>query len=87
LPGCPLHLWGVKLTLRQHATRLPANVVSIASAAWNGRFGTWIEASGSANKRWVKHGTRLEGYAMRSGLNERTERGPHAPYSYPGLSR
>src|SRR5579875_2423480 len=43
LPGYPLHLWGVKLTLLQHAKPLPASVVSIDSAAWNGRFGPQIE--------------------------------------------
>src|SRR5579864_3274516 len=43
LPGFPLHLWGVKLTLLQHSKSLPASVVSIDSAAWNGRFGTGID--------------------------------------------
>jgi hypothetical protein len=43
LPGYPLHLWGVKLTLLRHSTSLRANVGSIDSAAWNGRFGKGIE--------------------------------------------
>lgn len=38
LPGVPLHLWGVKLTLLQSQVALPESVVSIDSAAWNGLF-------------------------------------------------
>jgi hypothetical protein len=44
LPGVPLHLWGIKLTALQARGGLPARVVSIDSAAWNGRFGPQIEA-------------------------------------------
>ncbi len=43
LPGVVFHLWGVKLAgLTGHD--LPRSVVSVDSAAWNGRFGDRIEA-------------------------------------------
>jgi hypothetical protein len=56
LPGYPLHLWGVKLTLLQHRASLPASVESIDSAAWNGRFGQNLEAyrqSGLSQRRYA----------------------------------
>jgi hypothetical protein len=56
LPGMPLHLWGVKLTLLQHRPAVPASVVRIDSAAWNGRFGTQLEAyrrSGLSQRRYA----------------------------------
>lgn len=41
LPGVTFHLWGVKLAgLTGHD--LPSSVVSVDSAAWNGRFGPGI---------------------------------------------
>jgi hypothetical protein len=53
LPGIPLHLWGVKLGAIQQG--LPPEVVSVDSAAWNGRFGSAIEAqrsSGMTQRYW-----------------------------------
>lgn len=44
LPGVPLHLWGVKLDALKASEALPPAVKSTDSAAWNGRFGTDIEA-------------------------------------------
>lgn len=41
LPGVPLHLWGVKLGALGRA--LPSQVASVDSAAWNQRFGTYLE--------------------------------------------
>jgi hypothetical protein len=40
LPGIPLHLWGVKLSVLQSPIHLPEQVVSVDSAAWNGMFKT-----------------------------------------------
>lgn len=39
LPGVPLHLWGIKLGALKARQGLPAEVVSVDSAAWNGAFG------------------------------------------------
>ncbi len=39
LPGVPLHLWGVKLTLFKNRTALHPQIISADSAAWNGAFG------------------------------------------------
>lgn len=55
LPGVPLHLWGVKLSVLQAPLALPAQVVSVDSAAWNGLFFTDREAwraSGLAQRQW-----------------------------------
>lgn len=41
LPGVSFHLWGVKLGAL--ARGLPASVISVDSAAWNGRFGRDLE--------------------------------------------
>jgi hypothetical protein len=41
----PIHLWGVKLDVLKSRVALPDGVVSVDSAAWNGRFGTGIECS------------------------------------------
>lgn len=38
LPGIGLHLWGVKLAAIQSELGLPAEVISVDSAAWNGLF-------------------------------------------------
>ena len=43
LPGVPLHLWGIKVSTLQSVLALPPQVVSVDSAAWNGRFGRNIE--------------------------------------------
>ena len=43
LPGVPLHLWGVKVSTLRSVLALPAEVISIDSAAWNGRFGRQLE--------------------------------------------
>jgi hypothetical protein len=48
LPGVPLHLWGVKLTVLRSRLAL-TNVASVDSAAWHGRF-----AYGT--RRWVECG-------------------------------
>jgi len=39
LPGVPLHLWGVKLSVMQSPIHLPAQVTSVDSGAWNGMWG------------------------------------------------
>jgi hypothetical protein len=55
LPDVPLHLWGVKLGLMQSAIALPAHVVSVDSAAWNGMFRTGREhwkASGLSQRQY-----------------------------------
>lgn len=39
LPDIPLHLWGIKLATLQSSIALPAQVVSVDSAAWHGFFG------------------------------------------------
>ncbi len=54
LPGVPLHLWGVKLSVLRAPVVLP-NVVSVDSAAWNGLFGSNIcrwRASGLTEREW-----------------------------------
>lgn len=43
LPGIPLHLWGVKLSVMKSPLMLPAQVTSVDSAAWNGMFKTGRE--------------------------------------------
>lgn len=43
LPDLPLHLFGVKLDLMLGALALPGAVISLDSAAWNGRFGHDLE--------------------------------------------
>lgn len=40
LPGVPIHLWGVKLSVFKSPIPLPEQVASVDSAAWNGMFGT-----------------------------------------------
>lgn len=39
LPGIPLHLWGVKLSVLQSPIHLPEQVTSVDSGAWNGMWG------------------------------------------------
>lgn len=39
LPGVPLHLWGVKLSVLQMPISIPQQVVSVDSGAWNGMWG------------------------------------------------
>jgi len=55
LPGVPLHLWGVKLSVMQSGIHLPEQIVSVDSAAWNGMFATgrnlW-KASGMTQREW-----------------------------------
>ncbi|MFL5628748.1 MAG: hypothetical protein ACJ788_24470 [Ktedonobacteraceae bacterium] len=43
LPGIPLHLWGVKLSVMKSPLMLPKQVASVDSAAWNGMFKTGRE--------------------------------------------
>lgn len=50
LPGVPLHLWGIKLSVLKDSIALPPQVVSLDSAAWSrlmhgGRYGAggWFE--------------------------------------------
>lgn len=45
LPGCDFHLWGTKLGLLRDGRALPEGVVSMDSAAWNGRFGRDVATS------------------------------------------
>lgn len=55
LPGIPLHLWGIKLSALQSPIAMPAQVVSVDSAAWNGLFGSDREewkASGLPQRQW-----------------------------------
>jgi hypothetical protein len=63
LTGVPLHLWGVKVSTLQSAVELPANVVSVDSAAWNGRFGRDIERARLEQNRMRlsqrEHGVRV----------------------------
>lgn len=55
LPGVPLHLWGVKLSVMQSPIHLPQQVVSVDSGAWNGMWGhgrnLW-KASGYTQREW-----------------------------------
>lgn len=54
MPGVRFHLWGVKLSSLWRT--LPANVISLDSAAWNGRFGRDIELqrqSGLSQRRYA----------------------------------
>ena len=51
LPGIPLHLWGVKVSTLKNTVALPAQVVSVDSAAWNGRFGRDIGRARAEQER------------------------------------
>lgn len=54
LPGVKLHLWGVKLgAFRQD---IPEEVVSVDSAAWNGRFGRDLEIQKSSGLSQAVYG-------------------------------
>jgi hypothetical protein len=39
IPGIPLHLWGVKLSVLQSPVSIPQQVASVDSGAWNGMWG------------------------------------------------
>jgi hypothetical protein len=65
LPGVPFHLWGIKLSSLWR--ELPAQVVSLDSAAWNGRFGRDLEpqkGSGLSQRRY-SYGVALPAYLER----------------------
>lgn len=53
LPGVPLHLWGIKLGALKSRNALPAQVVSVDSAAWNyGVYRKPYTALGITQRRW-----------------------------------
>lgn len=60
LPGMPLHLWGIKLSVLQSVYALP-NVVSVDSAAWEGLMYSgrtaWkqAQAEGYTQKEYAHH--------------------------------
>ena len=56
LPDVPLHLWGIKLGALRDPIALPAQVVSVDSAAWNGMFGTDLEVRREWGREQAKHG-------------------------------
>jgi hypothetical protein len=65
LPGVTFHLWGVKLqALGQWPGGLPSQVVSVDSAAWNGRFGRDISVL-NAEQRELGMSQRQYGYTVR----------------------
>lgn len=55
LPVVPLHLWGLKLGALKAAEHLHRQVVSVDSAAWNGRYGQDIEAYHSSGMSQRQH--------------------------------
>lgn len=57
LPGVGLHLWGVKL--KALGRGLPASVVSVDSAAWNGRFGSDLELQKSSGLTQREYGYKI----------------------------
>lgn len=59
LPGIPLHLWGVKIAAIDSSESLPEQVVSVDSAAWNGRFGEGCEAAKKAGMRQREYGYKI----------------------------
>jgi len=61
LPGVPLHLWGVKLSVMQASIHLPEQVVSVDSAAWNGMFRTGRE-------KWKQSGLTQRQYCFEVAL-------------------
>lgn len=79
LPGIPLHLWGVKLSVIQSSIALPESVVSIDSAAWNGFFGRYIE-------KWRGSGLSRREYAYLVTLPEYVEKISHVLSSPKQLS-
>jgi hypothetical protein len=64
LEGVPLHLWGVKRSFLSQRTSLHPQVISVDSAAGNGRFGAGIEryrASGLSQRQYL-HQVQLPSY-------------------------
>jgi hypothetical protein len=55
LPGVGLHLWGVKLGALEHPRGLPEAVVSVDSAAWDGRYGRGRLAANASGLRHRKY--------------------------------
>jgi hypothetical protein len=51
LPGLPLHLWGVKLGALEDPRGLPEAVISVDSAAWDGRYGRGRLAANASGLR------------------------------------
>jgi hypothetical protein len=65
LPGVTFHLWGVKLqALGSWPGGLPSQVVSVDSAAWNGRFGRDISVL-NAEQQALGMSQREYGYTVR----------------------
>src|SRR6266571_5690805 len=56
LPGVPLHLWGVKLSVFKSPVALPEQVASADSAAWNGMFKTGRNAWKTSGLSQRKYG-------------------------------
>jgi hypothetical protein len=63
LPGVPLHLWGVKSQTFKSVEELPPGVVSVDSAAWNGRFGGNIDIA-NAERAQLGMSQREYGYRV-----------------------
>jgi hypothetical protein len=64
LEGIPLHLWGVKVAFLSQQVSLHPQVVSVGSAAGNGRFGRGLEryrASGLSQREYL-HRVQLPRY-------------------------
>lgn len=59
LPGIPLHLWGVKLAALAGIEALTETVVSVDSAAWNGRFGKGCQASQGSGMTQREYGYKV----------------------------
>lgn len=58
LPGVPLHLFGVKLDVLKGWQGRPSEVISVDSAAWNGRFGSDIDRLNA--DQWSRHMTQRQ---------------------------
>jgi len=66
LPGVPLHLWGIKLGALRSRLALPAAVVSVDSAAWDGMAGS-RDRYAYERYRDAKRGTQAQ-YALDEAL-------------------
>ena len=67
LPGIPLHLWGIKMSVLRSPIALPEQVISSDSAAWHGFF-----AHGLERHKWAyqSSGMTKREYAYRIALPE-----------------
>lgn len=59
LPGVPLHLWGIKLGALKSRIALPAQVVSVDSAAWESAFAQGIEVRRASGLSEREHAYRV----------------------------